>query len=232
MTGPENAVRFGLFPSFYYAKDRATGELSGFGIELARRFAAAQGRPLQLTEYGAPPGVVKALKDGDCDVGFLGIDPGRGADVDFSPPCLRADFSFLVQVGSPIDRIADVDRPGHRVAVVRNHAMDFALEGKLHHADRVFATTPDEAFDMVRTGQADILAGIRPGLLRYAGLLRGARVLPDRYGENVLALAVAKGRADRRAAVDRFILDARASGLLRQIIATTRLAGAEPVLTD
>jgi len=232
MTTPEDIVRFGLFPSFFYAKDGATGELAGFGIELARSFAEAQGRKLLLKEYEAPPSVVRALKDDECDLACLGLDPGRGAEVEFSPPYLRADFTFLVRADSGIERISDVDRPGLRVAVVRNHAMEFALRGKLHRAEPLFAATPDEAFDMVRAGQADLLAGIRPGLLGYADRLPGSRVLQDRYGENVLALAVAKGRNDWLSAVNRFVLDARASGLLRRIIQATGLAGVEPVQTS
>lgn len=232
MSGLEDRVRFGFFPSFLYTKNSATGALAGFGIELARRFAEAQERTLVLREYGAPPAVVQALQDDECDVAFLGVDPGRGADVDFSPPFLRAGFTFLVQAGSPIEQVSDVDRPGQRVAVVRNHAMEFALRGKLDRADRVFASTPDESFEMVRARQADILAGVRPGLLRYAGLMPGSRVLKDSYGENALAFAVPKGRDDWSAAVNRFVLDAKTSGLIQRIVQATGLAGVEPVLTS
>ena len=228
----EDRVRFGLFPSFFYTKDSVTGAFAGFGIELARSFAEVQGRTLLLREYGAPPAVVRALKDNECDVALLGLDPERGMDVDFSPPYLRADFTFLVQAGSQIDQISDVDQPGQRVVVVRNHAVEFALRGKLLRADWVFARTPDEGFNMIQAGHADILAGIRPGLLRYADLLPGSRVLNGRYGENVLAFAVAKGRNYWFPAVNQFVLNARTSGLLRRIIHATGLAGVEPVLTS
>lgn len=220
-----DSVRFGLFPSFFYTKDSATGAFAGFGIELARCFADTQGRKLLLKEYGAPPALVRALKDNDCDVALLGIDPERGVDVDFSPPYLKADFTFLVQAGSRIEQISDVDRPGQRVAVVRGHAMEFALRGKLLRADWVFAKTPDEGFSMLQTGHADILAGIRPGLLSYADLLPGSRVLNGRYGENVMALAVAKGHDDWFAAINQFVLNAGTSGLLRRIVDATGLAG-------
>jgi polar amino acid transport system substrate-binding protein len=232
MREPGGRVRFGLFPSFFYTKDNATGAYSGFGIELARSFAEAHGQTLILREYGAPPAVVRALTNNDCDVALLGVDPGRGVDVDFSPPYLRADFTFLVQANSRIEQISDVDQPGQRVAVVRNHAMEFALKGKLLRADWVFARTPDEGFDMVQAGHADILAGVRPGLLSYAGLLPGSRVLQDRYGENVLALAVAKGRDDWFSAINQFVMNARTSGLIQRIIQTTSLAGVTPVLTS
>lgn len=229
---PEGSVRVGLFPSFFYTKDNATGAFAGFGIELARHFAEAQGRTALLKEYTAPPAVVRALKDNDCDIAFMGLDPKRGIDVDFSPPYLRADFTFLVPAGSRIDQISDADQPGLRIAVVRDHAMDFALRGKLLQADRIFASTPDEGFGMVQAGRADILAGIRPGLLRYADSLPGSHVLEGRYGENVLAFAVAKGRNDWLAAVNQFVSNARSSGLLQRIIHATGLTGVEPVLTS
>jgi len=228
----ENSIRFGLFPSFFYTQDRQTGALEGFGIELAHSFARALGRELRLTEYAAPPQVVQALKSGDCDIAAMGLAPGRGRDVEFSPPWLRADFTFLAPPGSGIETIADIDRPDLRVAVVRNHAMDFALEGKLFRAERVYATTPDEAFGMVRGGEADILAGIRPGLLRHAGMMPGSTVLKDRYGENILAFAVAKGRYELLSAATRFVTNARETGLLQRIIEETGLGGAEPVLVS
>ena len=185
-----------------------------------------------MTEYGAPPDVVQAMKNGACDVSLLGIDPGRGADIDFSTPYLRADFTFLVQASSDIDRIADIDRPGRRIALVRNHAMEFALRDRLEKADRVFAATPDESLDLVKAGDADVLAGIRPGLIGYARRWPGSKVLVDRYGENVLAFGVPKGRDDLLAAIDRFVMTARGSGLLSQLVQATGLAGAEPVLAS
>jgi len=162
----------------------------------------------------------------------MGLNPERGADVDFSPPYLRADFTFLVPAGAQIDRISEVDRPGQRVAVVRGHAMESALQGTLLQADRVFASTPDEGFRILQEGRADVLAGIRPGLLRYAEQLPGSRVLDDRYGENVLAFAVAKGRNGWLPAVNDFISHARSSGLLQRTIDATGLAGVAPVLTS
>jgi len=223
-------IRIGLFPSFLYAK-RTDGDLSGFGIEFARTFAACIGLDLVLREYPTPPAAVQALNDAECDIAFLGIDPKRAADVDFSPPYLKADFTFLVPAGSAALQFADVDCSGQRIAIVRDHAMEYALKGQLRNAQTVYATTPDEAFALLRSGHADVLAGIRPGLLKYADALAGSRVLEGRYGQNTLALAVAKGQAGRLAYVSDFIVEARTSELLQRVIAETGLTGVEPVLT-
>jgi polar amino acid transport system substrate-binding protein len=218
------ALRLALFPSFFYRKDQS-GEPRGVGIEIARALASRIGVALQAAEYPSPPKVVEALAAGLADVALLGIDPVRGQDVDFSPPLLVAEFTYLVAESSAARTIADADRAGARIALVRHHAMDTALRGKLAQAQPVYADTPDAAFEMFREGQAEVLAGIRPGLLTYAGEMPGTRVLDDQYGRNVIALAVKKGDAARLSFVSEFAAQARADGTVTRAIETAGLRG-------
>ena len=218
-------LRFGLFPSFFYSK-RPNGELHGVGVEIAR-LGGKDRRHAGVREYPSPPGVVQALAAGEIDVATLGLDPARAAQVDFTPPYMKADFSFVVPQGSPVQKIADADRSGIRIAIVRGHAMDTAL--KLQNAERVYADVPDAAFELLRIGKADVLAGIRPGLINYAVKLPGSRVLSDSYGANVLALAVAKGQSARLAFISEFIVEARTSGLVQRAIDTAGLRGIDVV---
>jgi polar amino acid transport system substrate-binding protein len=217
-------LRLALFPSFFYRKD-PSGEPYGVGIEIARALASRIGVALRATEYPSPPKVVEALVAGGADVALLGIDPVRGRKVDFSPPVLVAEFTYLVPENSAAHTIADADRPGVRIALVRHHAMDTALRGKLAKAQPVYADTPDAAFEMFRQGGAEVLAGIRPGLLMYAGKMPGTRVLDDQYGRNVIALAVKKGEAARLSFVSEFATQARADGTVTRAIETAGLRG-------
>lgn len=222
-------LRFGLFPSFMYVKARVTGELAGIAVELAHALASDLGMSARLIEFPAPPQVVAALRDGECEVAFLGIDPVRGADVDYSPPLMRADFTYLVPAGCDVATIAGADRPGTRIAVVRGHAMETALVGKISSAHLVHAATPDAAFALLTDGAADVLAGIRPGLLAYAERLVGARVLAECYGSNTLALAVRKGDASGLARIRAFVVQAKASGLAVRSIVNAGLRGVDVV---
>ena len=220
-------LRLALFPSFFYRKDRATGEPRGVGIAIARSLADRIGVALAAAEYSSPPRVVEALAAGAADVALLGIDPARAAEVDFSPPLLAADFSYLVPAASAVRAIADADRPGMRIALVCHHAMDAALRGKLEHAERVYADTPDAAFELFRAGAAGALAGIRPGLLMYAAQIPGVRVLEGCYGRNVIALALRKGKAGRLAYARAFVERARTDGTVERAIASAGLQGVE-----
>jgi polar amino acid transport system substrate-binding protein len=225
---PTGALHVGLFPSFLYRK-KADGTLDGVAIEIAEVLAASIDVKLVPREYSSPPDVVRALRTGKCDVAFLGIDPMRAADVDFTQPYMQADFTFLVPDGSPIDAITDADRSGIRIAIVRDHAMDAALRGKLTQAQRVYAPTPDAAFELLRGGHADVLAGIRPGLLRYVSQLPGGRVLADRYGANLLAFAVAKDCPQRLAFVNEFVQRSAISGLVQRCIENAGLHGIDAI---
>jgi len=211
-------VRVGLFPSFLYTKDPVTGELRGVGLEVARALAARLGIEALPVECPSPPQVVECLKAGACDVAFLGIDPSRIAEVGFSPPLMEVDFTYLVPAGLPIRSVADADRPGVRIAVVRNHAMELVLSRILKQAEMVRADTPDGTFDLLRTGHADVQTGVRPALLEYSTQLPGSRVMTDRYGFNRVAMVVRKDQAGRLAYISEFIEEAKASGAVQGAI--------------
>jgi polar amino acid transport system substrate-binding protein len=210
-------VRVALFPP-EYTKNPTTGELRGWAMDLAGAFATHIGVELLPIEYPGPRQVLEDLKAGACDAAFLTIDPSWPAQVDFSPPFIQFDYTCLVPPGSSIHSVAGADQPGVRIAVVRNHASTLALSRIVKHAELVSAEVPDTAFDMLRTGDADTFASVRPNLLDYSTKLPGSRVLDDRYGSNVLAMAVPHGHAGWLACISEFIEEAKASGLVQRAI--------------
>jgi polar amino acid transport system substrate-binding protein len=221
-------VKVGLFPAFFYRR-LPTGELKGLAIELAKGLAAQIGAELVLLEYESPPGAMKALKAGECDVAFLGIDPLRAADVDFTAPYIKAEFSFLLPESSQVRSIQELDDANIRIAVVRNHAMESAMKGQFSKARLVHADTPDGAYDLFCNGKADVLAGIRPGLLNYTKRMPGSRALQDSYGVNVMALSVAKDRPERLEYLNDFLDYARTTGLISRAIEAAGLGGIQVI---
>jgi polar amino acid transport system substrate-binding protein len=149
---------------------------------------------------------------------FMGITASRAAEVDFSPPVIQFDFTYLVPAGSSISGVADADRPGVRIAVVRNHASTMALSRIVKHAKLVDTEIPEAAFDTLRAGNADALASARDLLVDYSTKLPGSRVLKDAYGVNRTGMAVPKGQAGRLAYINEFVEEAKASGLIQRAI--------------
>jgi polar amino acid transport system substrate-binding protein len=57
-------------------------------------------------------------------VAHFGFSPERAKEFDFAPVHLQVEFGYLVRSGSSISTMADVDRPGVRVAVQEKSGPD------------------------------------------------------------------------------------------------------------
>jgi len=221
-------IRVGVH-SIMYTKDSRTGELKAAStgiilLDIARTLGAQIGVEVLPVGHPTIPEMVTCLAADACDMGFMGPDPSRQG-VDFSPPILQLDYTFLVPAGSSIQRIADADRPGVRIAVVRDHASTLTLSRSFKHAQLTYAATPDPTFELLRTGQADAFASIRAVLLAYSLKLPGSRVLEDQDGANLLGMVVRKGQTARLAYISEFIEQAKASGLVQEAIDRVSLPG-------
>jgi polar amino acid transport system substrate-binding protein len=223
-------IRVALFLPLY-KNDPITGELRPTApegvclVEIARALTAQLGVDLQLIGYPTPPGAMNALKAAECDIGFFGIDPSRATEIDFSPPLVQADFTYLVPTGSLIRRSADADRLGVTVAVVRNHSSTNALSRILRHAKLIYGETPEETLNLLCNGRADAMASVRSALLEFSISLPGSHVLDDRYGELLLAIAMPKNKPEWLAYVREFVNEAKASGLVQRAIESTGARG-------
>src|SRR3989475_7487328 len=182
-------------------KDPVTGELRGPAWDLARALAARIGIRLLPVEYPRPGAVMEGVRANAWDVALLGIDPSRAAEVDFSPPYLQYDLTYAVPVGSAIRYVADVDLPGVRVAVPRGDISDLRLSRMLKRAELVRVNTIAAVFDLLRTGNADVCGGTRPGVLEELAPLPGFRGLGGPFGGTPAAGGVPKGPPGRLAAL-------------------------------
>ena len=187
-------------------------------VPIAHALAERMGVKLELVGHPAPPVLIECLKAGDCDAGFLGFTEARTKLVDYATPHIMVPFTYLVPANSPVRTIDDADKPGIRIAAVRNHASTHALEHVVKHAKMIEVAIPDEAFELIRSGKADAYASPRPPILEYAKQLPGSRVLDGHYGANIQAIAFAKGKADRLAYVSAFVEQARTSGVIQKAI--------------
>ena len=210
-------IRIGLF-STQFSKNPASGELRGVRPDVARAFAARVGVPAILLEHRGPLEVIECLKAGACDVVFLPKDARAAGIGDYSFPFIQSEFTFLVPAGSAILRSADVDRPGIRIAAVRDHASTAALTRVIKQAEVVLEDGEEAAFEQLRAGRVHAFASTRQFLGRISSRLPGSQVLADRYGAQFNRVVVPKGRAGWLAYANEFVEDAKASGLVQKAI--------------
>ncbi len=220
-------IRLALFLP-QYAEDPISHEIEGIGtgflgIELIRSFAASLDIEAQTVGYPTPADVVECLKTGAGDVAFMGIEPSRAAQLDFSPAVFQFEYTFLVPPGSTIQNAADADQPGVRIAFVQHHAAALTLCRVAKHAELMPHELPENAFDTLRSGNADAFAFPRPVLADFSIQLPGSRVLPGAYGVNRVGIAIRKGQSRRLALIRDFVEAAKASGLVQRAIAKGNL---------
>jgi polar amino acid transport system substrate-binding protein len=221
-------LRVGLFlPQYRKGPD---GLKTSVWVETARAYAARVGVALDIVEHATPPEAIGCLKAGACDLLFLPLDARSSGVGDFSNPILQFDYTLMVPAGSAIAKVADVDRPGVRIAAVRNHASTNELVRQVKQAEFVYAETPHDTLALVRDGKADAMASARPDLLLLSTSIAGARVLADRYGAMFNRIVVPKGKTDWRAYANEFVEEAKSSGAMQQFIERggTRGVGVAP----
>jgi polar amino acid transport system substrate-binding protein len=209
-------LRVGLFlPQYVKGPD---GLKTTAWTETARAYAARIGVPLVIVEHSTPPEAIACLKAGSCDQLFLPLDD-RAAEIgDFSNPVFQFDYTLMVPAGSSIAKVADADRPGVRIAAIRNHASTNELVRQVKQAEFVYGETPEQTFGLLRDGRSDVVASTRLLLLDFSDKLPGARVLEDRYGANINRMVVPKGKADRLTYVNEFVEEAKTTGAVQQFI--------------
>ena len=220
-------VGIGVVAPHWAVKDPQTGELRGVAVDIARALARRIGIELVAVEYPSPPAVLGGLKDSAWDVGFLAIDPSRAAVVDFSPPYLQIDATYLVPDGSSIRNVADADQPGVRIAVTSKSVEEIVLSRSLKRAELRSVDTISAGFDLLRAKNADVLAAPRPALLPLSSRLPGSRVLTDRFHAAFGAMAVPKGQTARLAYITEFVEEAKASGLVQRAIESANVRGVQ-----
>ena len=212
-------IRAGLAQAPIMAtNDPATGELRGVAVDLSRELAARIGVELVQVLYPRPGAIMAGLKSNAWDVAFLGIDPARAAEADFSPAYMEVDLKYLVSPNSSIRTLTDADKAGTRIAVPRGDLVDILLSEKLKRAELIRADTVVGAFELLKAGKADVCASPLPNLLQYSAQLPGSRILEESFGVNRVGMVVPKGQTAHLAYFSDFIEAAKSSGFVQRAI--------------
>lgn len=216
---PTGKLRVGVnLGNFLLVQRNADGSIRGIVPDLAQELAQRLGVAAELRHYEKVGEVADGAKKGEWDVAFIGAEPQRAAEIDFSAPYVEIEATYLVPAGSPIKSIAGVDRKGVRIAVAERSAYHLWLERNLENAELLTAQGIDGSFERFRKDKLEVLAGLKPRLLQDLEKLPGARILEGRFTAVQQAIGTPKGRPQGAAYLRKFAEDIKASGLVAQLI--------------
>jgi polar amino acid transport system substrate-binding protein len=201
---------------FRASPDPATKRPRGVAVDLALALGERLEVPVELLPYPSYKELLAAAARGEFDVTFLPFDTERARVLAFGPAYYRLELTYLVSAPSGIHAVADVDRPGMRVAAVERSVTAQNRQKALKNAKLLQLRSLDEVRDHLRDGKADAAAGGRESMVSLAAQVPGTRVLEESFDSTAVAIAVLKDRPAALAYASDFIESAKASGLVRR----------------
>lgn len=226
-------LRVCIWPQYFAISFRnpRTGRLEGIDITLAEAAAQALGVRVRWVETSFAA-FMDRLEQDSCDVAAfgIGITEARAARIDFTAPHLAsAVYAVTTQTNARIRAWADIDRPGHVVAVAAGTVMEPLMRESLRAAELLVVRPPHTREAEVESGRADVFMSDFPYTRRMVTMHAWARVIdpPDGFGTTRYAWAVARGQPEWRARLDAILAALRQNGRLAE---AARAHGLEPIL--
>ena len=202
-----------------------SGDPEGVAPDMARAIAERLGVKLKLVPFKTPGELADAAGSDVWDIGLIGAEPARAERIAFSAAYAEIEATYLVPAGSALRTIAEVDRPGIRIAVSARSAYDLWLVRNIRQAQLVHADGIDAAFNLFVNDKLEALASLRPRLLTDAVKLPGARILDGQFTAVQQAVGTARTNAAGAAFLRGFVEEAKASGFVASLIARHHVAG-------
>lgn len=211
--------------------DPKTGAVSGPAVDLTRELGRQLGVPVSIVGVAGFRVLIDSITNHTADIGFLAYDASRATDVDFTHVYAFSWSSYVVPVDSPLHAVADADRTGIRIGAATGDSPELYLSRNLRNAElKRYANPPQaEVLRMLAAGEIDAWAANRQRLIEMAAGASNLRLLPDNYFAVQQAIVVPKGDRAGLDALNRFLDEARDSGLIANAIKRAGLAGAVAV---
>lgn len=224
---PTGVLRAGInLSNFLLVTDRtAAGDPVGVAPDMAAEIARRLGVGVALKPFAQPGPLADAVDSDTWDIGLIGAEPQRAEKIAFTPPYVEIQSTYMVPPGSAIRTIADVDKPGVRIAVTARAAYGLWLERNIRNATIVWASTLDESFERFAAEKLDVLAGLKPKLLADAAKMPGARILDGQFSAVQQAVGTSKRNPEAAVWLAGFVADVKASGFVAGLIARHRVVG-------
>jgi polar amino acid transport system substrate-binding protein len=203
----------------------AAGDPEGVSPSMARAVADKLGVPVKYVPFPKPGELADQAGKNVWDIGLIGAEPERAKTITFTAAYCEIEATYLVPPGSPLKAIADVDKPGVRIAVTARSAYELWLSANIKNAKLILSNSLDAAYDQFGAEKLDALAGLRPRLLSDVQKLPGAQILSGNFTTVQQAIGTDPKNKAGAAFLRAFVEEAKASGLVAKFIAQHKVVG-------
>jgi ABC-type amino acid transport/signal transduction systems, periplasmic component/domain len=224
---PTGVLRAGInLSNFLLVTGRSEkSEPVGVAPDMAREIAAALGVPVHYVTFKSPGELGDQVGKDVWDIGLIGAEPQRAEKIQFTAAYVEIEATYMVPEGSPITSIADVDRKGVRIAVSARSAYDLWLVNNIKNATLVQVSGLDAAYEKFMSDKLEVLAGLRPGLLKDVERAPGLKILDGKFTAVQQAVGTAKANVEGAAFLADFVEKAKKSGMVQSFIDRHKVKG-------
>src|SRR5215510_5288572 len=111
----------------------ADGSISGLSADLGNFIARKLGVPFEAVVYASSAPFTESFSKHEWEIVLTGRNPFAATKVDFLADVFLIDYVYVAVRGDQFSSVADVDRPGVRIAVPLNASAQAFLSGRLEH---------------------------------------------------------------------------------------------------
>jgi polar amino acid transport system substrate-binding protein len=200
------------YPPFEMTDEK--GAPKGISVDLANELGKALGKKIVI-QNTAFDGLIPALKTGKIDliISSMTITDERRQSVDFSDPYLSTGLCLLVGRTSPVNSIADLNKPGITVAVKKGTTGHIYATGNIKNAKVLVLDKEAAAVLEVVQGKAD--AFIYDQMSTYSNWKKNpetTRALLNPFQQEKWGIALRKDDGQFKGQINRFLATFRAQG--------------------
>jgi polar amino acid transport system substrate-binding protein len=224
---PSGKLRVGLnYGNFLLVlRDLPDGTPQGIAPDLARELAKRLEMGVEFVKFDAAGKLADGVKSRAWDVAFLGNEPQRAAEIDFSPAYLETPVTYLGPADSSIRSLDEVDKKGVRIAVADKSAYHLFMMRELKNAELVSADGIEGSYKLFVESKLDALAGLMPRLLTDQQKIPGSRILEGQLTAVQQSIGAPKGREAAARYLKEFAADVKKSGFVAGLIERHKVPG-------
>jgi polar amino acid transport system substrate-binding protein len=191
-----------------------SGQPAGVSVEMARALGKYLQRPIRFENIPFD-GLIPSLKTGKVDlvISSMTVTEERKKSIDFSDPYLKMGLSILANKNSPIQSIADVDKPNTTVAVKKATTGHIYAIQHFHNAKiLIFSDSPTCAAEVAQ-GKADCMIYDQISIFEnWRKYQDSTRAILQPFQSEEWAMGIRKGNDEFRNQVNAFLKQFKESG--------------------
>jgi polar amino acid transport system substrate-binding protein len=212
------------------AQQDAAGSLGGVTVDLSRELAKRLGVDVEFKTYPGAGKVFEDVKNNVWDIAFVAIEPVRAAEIEFTPPYVIIEGTYMVDRNSPLKVVEDVDKPGIRIAAGGGSAYELYLTRTIKHATIARAAQGGgrAMIELFLKDRLEVVAGVRQQLEAFAKDHPEMRIMDGAFMEIRQAMGVPKGRTTAARYLSGFLDEMKASGFVADALTRSRQSAKVP----